>query len=144
QYFLNRAEDEGKEVIGLETVEDQLSIFANLSPEMQEKRLKESLIDIEEYEEHMEEVLSLYMEGDAEELLDYLVMDKEQATDEEIAFMKALNDDRNHGMAEQIAGFLEEDSGDTYFVIVGALHLIKEPHIRSLLEEKGYEIESIL
>lgn len=150
EYFLNRTEDDGKDVIGLETVEDQLAIFANLSPEMQEEQLEESLTDIDAYEEQMEELLSLYMDGDAEELLDYLLMDDgleeddTHATEEEIAFMEALNDERNHGMADQIAGFLEEDSDETYFVIVGALHLTQEPHVRSILEEDGYEIEKVL
>lgn len=150
EYFLNRTEDDGKDVIGLETVEDQLSILADLSPEMQEEQLEESLIDIDTYEEQMDELLSLYEDGDVEELLDYLLMDEgidedaEVATDEEIAFMEALNDDRNHGMADQIEDFLEEDNDLTYFVIVGTLHLTQEPHVRSILEDKGYEIKEIL
>src|SRR5699024_8312174 len=108
EYFLNRTADDGKDVIGLETAEDQLSIFADLSPEMQEKQLEQSLTDIDKYEEQMNELLSLYMDGNVEELLNYLLMEdgleeNENATDEEIAFMEALNDDRNQGMADQIA-----------------------------------------
>lgn len=150
QYFLNRAEDDGKDVIGLETVESQLSIFADLSPEMQEEQLEESLIDIDTYEDQMDELLSLYEEGNVDELLDYLLMDdgieedEDDATDEEIAFMEAINDDRNVDMADQIDDFLEEGNDVTYFVIVGTLHLTQEPHVRSILEDKGYEIEEIL
>ncbi|HLQ71738.1 MAG TPA: TraB/GumN family protein [Bacillota bacterium] len=149
EYFLNRAEDDDKEVIGLETTEDQLSIFADVSPEMQEEQLEESLIDMDTFQEQMDKLLSLYMDGDTDELLDYLLMEdgleenNENASEEEKAFMEALNDDRNQGMAEQIADFLEEDSDLTYFVIVGTLHLTMEPHIRSILEEKGYEVKSI-
>src|SRR5699024_1220194 len=129
EYFLNRAEDDDKEVIGLETTEDQLSIFADVSPEMQEEQLEESLIDMDTFQEQMDKLLSLYMDGDTDELLDYLLMEdgleenNENASEEEKAFMEALNDDRNQGMAEQIADFLEEDSDLTYFVIVGTLHL---------------------
>lgn len=151
EYFLNRAEDDEKEVIGLETVEDQLSIFADLSPEMQEAQLEEALMDIDQYEDQMDELLSLYMEGNVDELLDYLLMDEgmeetddEDVSDEEKAFMEALNDDRNMGMADQIADFLEEDSNATYFVIVGTLHLTQEPHVRSILEKEGYDIEQVL
>lgn len=142
-YFLNRAEQDQKEIVALETAEDQLSIFANLSEEFQVQMLEESLVEIEELNEQMLESLNLYKEGDGDKLLDYLTVEQE-TTAEEQAYMEALNDDRNYKMADKIATFLEEDSGDTYFVIVGTLHLLQEPHILSLLEEKGYTVEQIL
>lgn len=142
-YFLNRAEQDQKEIVALETAEDQLSIFANLSEEFQVQMLEESLVEIEELNEQMLELLNLYKEGDGDKLLDYLTVEQE-TTAEEQAYMEALNDDRNYKMADKIATFLEEDSGDTYFVIVGTLHLLQEPHILSLLEEKGYTVEQIL
>ena len=63
--------------------------------------------------------------------------------EEDKAFMEALNDKRNIGMANKIKEFLEDDNGKTYFVIVGSLHYILEPHIISLLEEDGYEVKHI-
>ena len=62
---------------------------------------------------------------------------------EEEAYMEALNDNRNYGMAEEITKFLESGEDQTYFVIVGSLHLILEPHVISILEEEGYEVEHI-
>ncbi|WP_197025093.1 TraB/GumN family protein [Paucisalibacillus sp. EB02] len=143
-YFLDRAEEDQKQVIGLETVEEQLSIFADTTPEFQSEMLEESLIEIEEFESQMEDMFNLYLEGDPDKLLEYLTVEGVEPTPEEQAYMKALNDNRNYNMAEQIANFLEEDSGDTYFVIVGSLHLLLEPHIRSILEEKGYTVEQVL
>ncbi|WP_047983603.1 TraB/GumN family protein [Ornithinibacillus californiensis] len=143
-YFLNRAEHDQKEIIALETAEDQLSIFANVSPDYQIQMLEESIIELSEFESQMQEMFRLYLEGDGEALLDYLMVEGEEPTPEEQAYMVALNDNRNYQMAEQIANFLEEDSGDTYFVIVGSLHLLLEPHIRSILEEEGYTIEKVL
>lgn len=46
-------------------------------------------------------------------------------------------------MAEEITKFLESGEDQTYFVIVGSLHLILEPHVISILEEEGYEVEHI-
>lgn len=142
-YFLNRAEQDQKEIVALETAEDQLSIFANLSEEFQVQMLEESLIELDELNEQMLELLTLYKEGDGDNLLEYLMVEQETSAEEQ-AYMEALNDNRNYKMADKIATFLEEDSGDTYFVIVGTLHLLQEPHIRSLLEEKGYIVEQIL
>ncbi|MFS0673982.1 TraB/GumN family protein [Ornithinibacillus sp. 179-J 7C1 HS] len=142
-YFLNRAEQDQKDIIALETAEDQLSIFAEVSPEYQVQMLEESLIEMDELETQMLEMFSLYKAGDGEKLLNYFMVEGE-ASAEEQAYIEALNDNRNYNMAEKIATFLEEDSGRTYFVIVGSLHLLQEPHIRSILEEEGYTIQQVL
>ncbi|WP_249872635.1 TraB/GumN family protein [Oceanobacillus saliphilus] len=143
EYFLSRAAEDGKEIIALETAEDQLGIFADTSPDYQIKMLEESLIDIEEYDQEMQELFTLYLEGDADNLLTALMAEDAEATEEDQAFMEALNDNRNYDMADTIIEFLEEDSGQTYFVIVGSLHLILEPHVISILEEQGYPAEHV-
>lgn len=143
-YFLDRADQDQKEVIGLETVEDQLAIFADTSEEFQLEMLEESLMELEEFDAQMQDMFDLYLEGDGDKLLDYLLAEDEEPTPEEQAYMEALNDNRNYQMAEKIAGFLEEDSGHTYFVIVGSLHLLLEPHIISILEEAGFTVEQVL
>ena len=143
QYFLDRAAQDDKEIIALETVEEQLSIFADTSDDYQIQMLEESLVDIDDYEEDMLELFNLYKEGDVDELLTALTEEEAEPTAEEQAFMEALNDERNYGMADTITEFLEEDNGDTYFVIVGSLHLIMEPHVVSILEEEGYEVEHV-
>jgi uncharacterized protein len=143
-YFLDRADQDHKKIIALETVEDQLGIFADTTPAYQNQMLEESLVGLEEYRQQMEEMFSLYMDGDSGELLSYLAVEDGKPSAEEKAFMEAINDNRNYQMADKIASFLEEDSGDTYFVIVGSLHLLLEPHVRSILEEKGYTVEKVL
>lgn len=143
QYFLDRATQDDKEIIALETVEEQLSIFADTSDDYQIQMLEDSLVDIDDYEQDMLELFSLYKEGDVDELLTTLTDAEVEPSAEEQAFMEALNDERNYGMADTIAEFLEEDSGDTYFVIVGSLHLIMEPHVVSILEDEGYEVEHV-
>lgn len=150
EYFLDRADEDEKEVDALETAKGQLSIFADRSPEFQEEQLEESLMDIDTYEEQMDELLDLYKDGDKDELLDYLLAEdevdteeNEEMTDEAEEFMEELNDKRNEGMAEQIADYLDEGSDKTYFVIVGSLHLIQDPHVRSFLEDEGYDIEQV-
>lgn len=143
EYFLTRAHDDEKEVIALETVEEQFQLFADTSPEYQEDMLAESLMSMKEYEEDLDELISLYMKGDQEALLSSLINEEAEVNEEDQAFMEALNDKRNIGMANKIKEFLEDDNGKTYFVIVGSLHYILEPHIISLLEEDGYEVKHI-
>ena len=143
EYFLTRANEDGKDIIDLETVEGQLSIFADTSDEYQVEMLKDVFIDLEDFDEEMQALLSVYAEGDIEALLTLTTVEDAAMSEEEEAFMQAINDDRNYDMAETIAGFLEEDNDLTYFVIVGSLHLIEEPPIISILEEKRYEAAHI-
>lgn len=144
EYFLKKAKKDQKEIIALETAESQLSVFADTSEAYQIQMLEETLTSMESYEDDMLELFSLYLAGDEKELLNTLTGDtEEEPNPEEEAFMKVLNDDRNIAMADQIEHFLEEDQNNVYFVIVGTLHLIQEPHIVSLLQEKGYEVERV-
>ncbi|WP_279512775.1 TraB/GumN family protein [Aureibacillus halotolerans] len=55
-----------------------------------------------------------------------------------------LNDTRNINMANKLDEILQNDSGQTYFVMVGAAHVVVQPSIPSGLEEKGYEVERVL
>ncbi|MDL4838918.1 TraB/GumN family protein [Aquibacillus rhizosphaerae] len=144
QYFLNRAAEDGKEVIGLETVEDQLRIMADRSPAFQAELLQESLVETEEFGEDIGELISIYKQGDPDKLVEVL-MEEEGAPEESPeakVYMEELNDNRNYKMADKVVDFLEEDDR-TFFVIVGSLHLTQEPHIRSILEEEGYEVEHV-
>lgn len=143
-YFLERAAEDGKEIIELETMKEQFDVLAGRSHEFQERQLEETLDSMGDFENTMTEVFSLYLDGQVQPLLDYLFPEDESEMDPEYReYMKELNDDRNVKMADKIAGFLEEDNGKTYFVFVGTAHFIKDPHILSLLTEKGYQVEHI-
>lgn len=145
EYFLTRAHEDGKEVIPLETFEEQFAVFAD-TPEDYQIEMLEAAIDLtaEEYIEQIKGMLDIYMEGDQEKLLELATGDMRNATEHDIAFMRALNDDRNYGMADKIIEFLESGENKTYFVIVGALHFTLEPHIISILEENGYTVVPLL
>lgn len=146
-YFLERAKEDNKEIIELESAAEQYDVLSGQSDEFQARQLEESLDAMDEFGEMMEELFTVYLDGDEEALLELLFSEDEEI-DEEIKeeyeeYMKALNEDRNVGMAEKIQGFLEEDTGKTYFVIVGTAHLVEDPHVRTLLEEEGYEVERV-
>lgn len=142
-YFLERAKKDHKEIVELETVAEQLDVLSGQSDRFQEQQLEATLDSIDEFESMMSELFAVYLDGDEDVLLDLLFPEDEETDEEYEAYMVALNDDRNVTMAEKIKGFLEEDTSKTYFVIVGAAHLVMDPHIRTLLEEEGYEIERV-
>src|SRR5699024_10334607 len=112
-------------------------------PKFQERQLEETLDSLEHFEGTMLEVFSIYLNGDPDQLITSLFPDESEMDEEYRDYIKALNDDRNVKMAEKIGEFLKEDTGKTYFVIVGTAHLVKEPHIRTFLEEEGYNIKHV-
>jgi uncharacterized protein YbaP (TraB family) len=50
-------------------------------------------------------------------------------------------DERDLLMTDKIEEFLNADNGETYFVVVGALHLAGDNSIADLLETRGYSVE---
>src|SRR5699024_8712760 len=142
-YFLERAKKDNKEIIELETAAEQLEVLSGQSDAFQERQLEETLDTIDAFGEMMKELFVVYLDGDEDALLDMLFPEEEETDEEYEEYMVALNDDRNVNMADKIEGFLEDGEGKTYFVIVGTAHLVLDPHIRTLLEEEGYNVERV-
>ncbi|QGH32835.1 hypothetical protein GI584_01655 [Gracilibacillus salitolerans] len=138
QYFLDRADEDGKEVQALENFEDQLQMFANFSPQLQEETLSAAVNDREELVDEYTNLVSYWLDGDVEGMLDMETENEEFDGYQE--YMSQMNDARNMEMAAQIQQIFEENSGQTYMVIVGTMHFILEPSIVSLLEDEGYDV----
>jgi uncharacterized protein len=56
-------------------------------------------------------------------------------------YYKALIEDRNTGMVSKIEGYLNSEETHTYFVVVGALHMLGDDGIVTQLEKAGYTVE---
>lgn len=123
-------------IIQLETLESQFNIFADLTPEMQEQALLETLAEYEQADVIVEELVAMWKNGDQEGLL---AITEETEGDEQ--FNEMFLHDRNHNMFEQIEAFLNDEEGATYLVVVGAAHMLGESGLVTLLQNNGYEVE---
>lgn len=146
-YFILNAFLEQKPIFELEGVAYQADLFDGLSPEFQESYL-ESIVDniltpSENPEENSAALLNTWFEyweaGDLEAFRESFTAANDASGDNELSTM--LFGKRDVDMAEKIATLLEGTSPTTYFVVVGAGHLIIEGNIVELLEEKGYTVE---
>jgi uncharacterized protein len=136
QYFLDQAEEDGKDVVELESMEFQMNFMNQLSEDDQMDYLQsvlDNLQNMDEYEAEIEEMFDTWMTGD----IDTFAAFRDEAEESDPA--QWLTVERDKGMAEKIEEFLQED--ETYFVVVGALHLVGEQSIPDLLESKGYTVE---
>ena len=139
QYLI--ALDEDKEIMNLETVEDQISPYAELSDESQELFLENALNSMDEPDQHTNEMLELWQEGNVDAfafIRESLIGTAE--TESLQRFQEALLDGRDAQMTAVIDGILQSDDTRTHFFAVGALHLAGENSIVDQLTDRGYEI----
>ncbi|MCF8067719.1 MAG: TraB/GumN family protein [Desulfobacterales bacterium] len=136
-HFFRKAKEAGKDVIGLETAEFQVSLFADMSDEEQDRMLHQMLNDMNVLEEDMAEIVNFWEVGDAENLGTVLLESFE-------AFPKLLDKmiiARNNKWFGQIENYLSQDK--TFIVVVGAGHLLGPEGVINLLEQKGYKISQL-
>lgn len=139
-YLTNKAGS--MEIIGLETIGDQLFPYTLLSMDSQVLYLKSSLEELDNAEEELHKLIDAWRRGD----IDFFTqlrreMMKESPTPSFGKYQEAMLDGRDTKMTEKIVDLLEGNTNRTYFVAVGTLHLVGENSIVDQLREKGYEVK---
>ena len=126
-----------KKLCALETLQEQLSVFDELSQTDQITLLKDSLNFMPEVQALNEKLVQAYLEGDLDEI--YRRSMELQTKDDELAsrLMNSLIDKRNTRMLERI---LPELAQGRVFIAVGALHLPGENGLLNLLRGAGYAV----
>jgi len=133
-HLLRKASGDGKEILGFETLEQQLGYLDGLSLEAQRNLLMQTLTEGAAIREIMDDLILAWRSGD----IDYL----EQTLLDDLSGYPELYDtivaDRNRLWVDTIDDLL--DDGEDYLVIVGALHLVGEDGVPRLLEQRGIRI----
>ncbi len=147
QYIWNIATTESVDISGLETVEEQLNIFNNLTTEEQIKLLNESLDYVNEIEENGDFYIDIYqreyLNGDIDSILDleYSDFDKNDPLDKKIE-KKVLND-RNINLTNRIIDNITKNPDKQFFFAIGTAHFVGNKSIISLLEDEGYTVTRV-
>jgi uncharacterized protein YbaP (TraB family) len=131
-HFVDKARDR-KRVLGLETVDEQVALFAGMTEGVQTSVLRESLGKLDELGTLMRKTQQLWRAGDARGIDALLVAPLRRDFPD---VYQRLFLDRNRKMAAAIEGYLKT-SGE-YFVVVGAGHLVGAEGILNLLQGRGY------
>lgn len=132
-YFARNGEKNGKKIVTLETLRQQMEILMNSqSPEEQLEDLLEMLKEEEETSSLTQGILQTYFDNDVDQLY-RLTME----SGSEMGDMEALLDKRNVAWIPELEKLLEEGNA---FIAVGALHLPGEIGVIELLREKGYKL----
>jgi len=136
KYFLGKART-GKKIVALESAEFQVSLLSGLSDEDQEAFLAYTIKDLNKMSESVEDMVKAWTSGDGDALESVLLQNVKDYPRFEYIYEKLIYD-RNKTMTEKIDGYLK-DKG-TYFVVVGAGHLVGKRGIINSLKDKGYKV----
>jgi len=139
RYFLSKA-TEKKKILELESLDYQINLFSALSEKDQELFLLYTLKDIKVLEQELDKLIKAWTAGDVKGI--ELIMTKSIKEDKRlIPVYEKLVLERNRNMASKIEEYLKEK--ETFFVIVGAGHLVGNRGIIEHLKAKGFLIEQL-
>ncbi len=134
--FEEIARDSKLEIKGLETLEEQLSFFDNLTKEQQAEMVMEGIREMEKSIEFSKKVQQVYARQNVDSLYNMLHENGGIITSEEKLFI----DDRNKKWIPQIR---ESLASKRTFIAVGAGHLGGPNGLIRLLEKEGYTLAPV-
>ena len=136
-YLMEKAGVDGKEILGLENVQEQLQFLDGMSMEAQRSLLLQSLKESVDIQQIMDELVHAWRHGDIAFMEDNMLHEMRQYPE----LYQTIVVDRNISWLEQIEDLLDEQ--DDYLIVVGALHLIGEDGVPSLLTARGREVTQL-
>ena len=128
----------GLAVHGLEQIEEQISLFNDLSEADQVAMLDATISQSDQVELLFEEMRGAYLNRHPAKIFE-LMQAQQTGFDPTLTetFTERLLDERNERMTERMQPQLAEGGA---FIAVGALHLPGESGILKLLEDRGYQL----
>lgn len=141
-HFLKAATENKKSILELESAEYQLDLISGFSEELQIEFLKNALDETEKFKEKFDEMVKAWQDDDVKTLTDIINKEMKDKPDLKPVYDKLILE-RNINMTEKIDGWLGSDKKETYFIVVGAGHLVDEDGIAEMLKKKGYKVEKL-
>jgi uncharacterized protein YbaP (TraB family) len=132
------ADGRGMNVFGLETLDEQIAAFGEMSETDQVTSLRMTLDLNPKIDSLFAEIKQAYLAGDLDRL--HAMSLSMMGDDPQLIafFEKQFIEMRNQRMAERMARHLRQGGA---FIAVGALHLSGETGVLRLLEKRGYKVK---
>ena len=134
QVVQDRAAADGKEILGLETLDEQLAALDSMEIGIQREFLLKALDDAQRPADALQDFLRAWQEGDDAALAAELA--GEFAGMPEL--YRSLLVERNRKWTERISALLD-DSRD-FLVVVGSLHLVGPDGLPRMLQARGFTV----
>src|SRR5881296_2215905 len=136
-YFVDRAQTAGKEIGGLESVDEHVAVMGGLSDRDGEFMLREALTQQKEGAREFSRMYKAWRRGDTNALW----AGDAQLRNQTPRIAARLVDDRNVKWVSRIEAELK--TGKPTAIVAGALHFAGPRSVISLLQKRGYQIEQL-
>lgn len=129
QLFM-KAQGDGKDVGGVETVDEQLSIFESMSEADTVTMLEQTLKTIKEWEAKnpkrsmADAMVEMYYAGEGDKLMEFAFSYMDRNDPLQKKFYEKLVTERDARMAQRVAKIIRDNKEQGHFFAVGALHLL--------------------
>lgn len=137
QYLTKKALNDGKPIIGLETVAEQLGFLDGLPMAAQSQWLVHSLVDGLRIEMIVDQLVEAWRDGDVDYLERELLHEARMSPE----LHDALLVQRNQNWIDRIIAYL--DDNEDYLVVVGAAHLVGDDGIVKLLTDRDVSVSQL-
>jgi len=133
-YFYNKAKKDGKEMLGFETAQFQISLLTQMTHKQEEMMLKQTLKDLEVIEKDAANLVKYWKNGDVEKLDSFIA-----------ASLKDFPELYNRWFLSRNKRWLAEikkliGKNENVFIVVGAGHLVGRDGLVELLKKQNYNI----
>ncbi len=139
RHFMKRAADAGKQTSGLESIDTQIAVFAQMSSKEQQQMVAEALDQAEQADALSRKLHDAWRRGDEKVLWNEMAVDMRGQYPQ---LYKRINTDRNEAWVPKLQQQLQAGQGGT-LVVVGALHLLGEDGVVEKLRAKGFKVERV-
>ena len=137
KHFFEKAYANGKNLLFLENVEDQIKLIVNMGKGVENDYVLQSLEELKFYREEFEESIALWKEGNISQWLEQINEYKNDFPE----LYQSLLVERNNNWIPQLEHYME--TPEIEFVVVGAMHLPGPDGILQKMKEKGYKVEQL-
>ncbi len=133
--FVKMAKEQNKEVLGLETIEDQMKIFDDMPDSVQVQMVMRYINAFDEQKKEFAKMVSAYKQENLDTIYRHIMSSPDIAGSEEVLLFN-----RNRNWIPVMENAMQ--SGKIFFA-VGAGHLGGPKGVINLLRKKGYTVKGI-
>ena len=136
-HLMEMAAYDQKEILGFETMRQQLELLDGLSADAQREMFMQALSEGSGMLELMDGMIDAWRHGDTAFMEENLLSDMQDYPE----LNRTIVVDRNIDWTAQIEALLDDD--DDYLVVVGTLHLVGEEGVPELLSRRGHTVTQL-
>ena len=133
--FVKMAKEQSKEVLGLETIEDQMKIFDGMPDSVQVQMVMRYINEFDEQKKEFAKMVNAYKQENLDSIYEHIMSSPDISGSEEVLLFN-----RNEKWIPIMETAMQKEK---IFFAVGAGHLGGPKGVINLLREKGYSVKGI-